>query len=406
MMKKTKTQLALLATATVFLISGGIFLPQERAGASEEQPTPSAQAPQAMPVTVTVIKPKPIQLWKNFSGHIVAVDKAEIRPQVSGRITDIRFKDGQYVEKGDILIVIDPRPYEAALAQAKASLEAVETQAILAEKEYERAKALIKTEAVSQRLLDERSNNQKVAQAAVQEAKALVQSASINLDYAFVKAPISGKVSRAEITEGNLVQAGPSAPLLTSIVADDQLYVDFEVDEKTYINSRQHVGSAEENPTEVRLKLPGSEKEFHGYVHSFDNQINPSSGTVRARALFENEDKMLLPGMSVSVMMGSPGDQERILVSERAIGTDQDRKFVYVVNGENKTSYREIKIGESVDGKRIVLSGLEQGDMVITEGIMRIRPDMPVSPQEKADHAALENEPAAREENMNSGEEE
>ena len=211
-------------------------------------------------------------------------------------------------------------------------------------------------------------------------------------------APISGKVSRAEITEGNLVQAGGSAPLLTSIVADDQLYVDFEVDEKTYINSRQHVGSTEENPTQVRLKLPGSEKEFHGYVHSFDNQINPSSGTVRARALFENEDKMLLPGMSVSVMMGSPGDQERILVSERAIGTDQDRKFVYVVNSENKTAYREIKIGESVDGKRIVLSGLEQGDMVITEGIMRIRPDMPVSPQEKADHTALENEPAAGEE--------
>lgn len=397
MMKKTKTQLILLATATVFLISGGVFLPQEIAGAAEE-PAAQAAQPQAMPVEVSVIKPEPVQLWKNFSGHIVAVDKAEIRPQVSGRITDIRFKDGQYVEKGDILIVIDPRPYEAALAQAKASLEAAETQAVLAEKEYERAKALIKTEAVSQRLLDERSNNQKVAQAAVQEAKALVQSASINLDYAFVKAPISGKVSRAEITEGNLVQAGGSAPLLTSIVADDQLYVDFEVDEKTYINSRQHVGSTEENPTQVRLKLPGSEKEFHGYVHSFDNQINPSSGTVRARALFENEDKMLLPGMSVSVMMGSPGDQERILVSERAIGTDQDRKFVYVVNSENKTAYREIKIGESVDGKRIVLSGLEQGDMVITEGIMRIRPDMPVSPQEKADHTALENEPAAGEE--------
>ena len=404
-MKKLPRNLTMITIAAILLTGGAMFLPKDTASATEEAPAAAGQ-PQAMPVEVDVVKPEEVQIWKNFSGHTVAVDKAEIRPQISGRITQIKFTDGQYVEKGDTLIVIDPRPYEAALSQAKASLAAAETQAVLAEKEYDRAKALIKTEAVSQRLLDERSNNQQVAIAAVQEAKALVQSASINLDYAFVKAPISGKVSRAEITEGNLVQAGAGAPLLTSIVSDDTLYVDFEIDEKTYLNSRQRARGEDQSPTAVRLQLPGAGPEFNGYVHSFDNQIDPSSGTVRARALFENEEKLLLPGMSVSVMMGSPTDEDRIMVSERAIGTDQDRKFVYVVNDENKTSYREIKIGESINGKRIVLSGLEEGDMVITEGIMRIRPDMPVSPQQKADHASLEDEKSINDVSPTAGEEE
>lgn len=378
-MKNTKFMLAasllvIAAVGTGFYVK--VIMPP--AVASEEAAAPGA--PQAMPVEVAEIKPQFVQIWKNFSGHVVAVDRAEIRPQVSGRIHEIRFEDGQHVEEGDVLMVIDPRPYEAALNQAQASLKSAQAQVDLAEKEYQRAKSLIETEAISQGLLDERTNRRDAAAAAVQGAEAAVKSARINLDYAYVKAPISGKVSRAEITEGNLVQAGGSAPLLTSIVDDERVYVDFEVDERTYISSVKSNATGDAD-IPVRLVLLDGDTEYRGVVHSFDNRIDPSSGTIRARAIFQNGDKVLLPGMSVSILMGGTGDQSKILVSERAIGTDQDRKFVYTVNGDSVAKYREVKIGESINGQRVILSGLDVGEKVIVEGLVRIRPGMPVSPQ-------------------------
>lgn len=379
-MKKDFLKHTVAAVILSSVAFGGYHL-THRANASEEA---HAAQPSAMEVTVNMIKPQAIQLWKNFSGHVVAVNHADIKPQASGRIAEIKFIDGQYVEKGDVLIVIDPRPYEARLSQAKASLEAAETQAALAEKEYQRAVNLIKTEAISQSLLDERLNNRKATKAAVEGAKAAVESASIDLDYAHVKAPISGKVSRAEITEGNLVQAGQNAPLLTSIVSDEQVYVDFEVDERTYISSVQVKKNTSVNDIPVRLKLLNTDLEFEGIVHSFDNRIDQASGTIRARAIFNNQNGALLPGMSVSVLMGEAGSDKKILVSERAIGTDQDRKFVYVVNGDSTAKYREVKIGESVNGQRVILAGLEPGEKVITEGLVRIRPGMPVSPKLQA----------------------
>ncbi|MEC7702591.1 MAG: efflux RND transporter periplasmic adaptor subunit [Pseudomonadota bacterium] len=338
-------------------------------------------APMAMPVDVTTIKAQQVELWKNYSGHVVAVDHADIRPQVSGRITEIHFKDGQHVEKGDVLMVIDPRPYQARLNQAKASLQAAKTQANLAEKEYQRAVKLINTDAISQSMLDERTNNRESAAAAVKGAEAAVESAEIDLDYAHVKAPISGKISRAEITEGNLVQAGGNAPVLTSIVADDKVYVDFEVDERTYIESVKSTQNKDVSIIPVRVKTLGAESEYQGTVHSFDNHIDTASGTVRARAIFDNKDGVLLPGMSVSVLMGTADGTDKILVTERAIGTDQDRKFVYVIGDDQTAQYREVKIGESVSGQRVIISGLEEGENIISAGIVRIRPGMPVMPK-------------------------
>ncbi len=358
-----------------------------QANAAEEG-KPAVQ--QSMPVEATVIRKQDVQIWKNFSGHTVAVDHAEIRPQVDGRITDIRFKDGQYVEKGDILIVIDPRPYKAALAQAEAAQEVAKTQLTFAEKEYKRAAKLIGTEAISQSLLDDRTNNLESAKAAVQGAEALVESAKVNLDYAYIKAPISGKVSRAEITVGNLVQTGPNAPLLTSIVADEKMYVDFEVDENTYLNS---LASEASSQIPVRVKLAGGDLEFKGVIESFDNRIDPASGTIRARALFENTEKLLLPGMSVSVLMGGNNDEGKIVISERAIGTDQDRKFVFVIDKNNTAQYREVKIGESINGMRVIISGLEEGETVITDGLARIRPGMPVTPQIKTSDSSTVSKP-------------
>ncbi len=372
----TKTKLRYFLIVAVLMMSAGVaytFLPAKVTEASAE----GQKAPQAMPVDTEEVAYEKVQVWKNFSGRVVAVDRAEIRPQVSGIITEIKFEDGQYVEKGDVLIVIDPRPYEAALSQAKAELHAAQTQANLAEKEYQRAKNLINSNAISQSLLDERLNNRQSSSSSVQAAEARVLAAEINLDYASIKAPISGKISRAEVTEGNLVQSNAS-PLLTSIVSDEKIYIDFEIDERTYLDFVKQNKGRDATEVPVRVTLLDSSFEYNGFIHSFDNRIERASGTLRARALLDNKERILLPGMTVSVRMGSSSQEEQIIITERAIGTDQDRKFVFVLGDDGTAQYREVKIGESIDGKRIILSGLKKGEHVIKEGLAKIRPGMPV----------------------------
>jgi membrane fusion protein, multidrug efflux system len=348
-----------------------------------EANTPATQAPQVMSVTADRVKAKPVQIWKEFSTHMAAVDFAEIRPQVTGNITEIRFEDGKMVVKDDVLFVIDPRPFQASEQQARAELGAAQNDAKYTQKELLRAQSLIKTKAISQRIYDERENTARVAKTVVAAAKARLTQAQINLDHAFVKAPISGRVSRAEITIGNLVETGSEAPVLTSIVSSNGIYADFDVDEQTYLTHIRSVAKniAAENAIPVKLSLGGGSYVYEGFVHSFDNQINTASGTIRARAYFSNDDKALLPGMFGKLQLGSAVSQEHILISEKAIGTNQDRKFVYVVNDTNKVVYREVIVGNSVNGKRIIRKGLQDGDLVITEGIIRIRPGMLVEPK-------------------------
>lgn len=352
----------------------------EKAEASENAEEEMQQGP--MPVQATLVKKETIQIWKEFPGRVTAVDFAEIRPQVSGNITAIEFKDGQMVEKNQILYVIDPRPYEADLEMAKALLSGAENTYSFAQKELKRAKDLIKTKAISERVLDERENAAKIAKAALDGAKAQLIEAEINMDHAYLKAPISGRVSRAEITVGNLVESGPNAPILTTIASSDGMYVDFEVDEQTYLEqfrvSPQNGNNEKSIP--VRLKI-GNDTTYEGFVHSFDNRIDPASGTIRARALFENKDQALLPGMFARLQIGSASTEEKILISERAIGTNQDRKFVYVIDENNMVTYRPIEIGQSILGQRVVKSGLNVGEKVISDGIIKIFPGMPVAPQ-------------------------
>jgi len=375
---------------TVLMVAGiGHHLYNQKAAANA--PEADAQAPQAIPVTVETVALKPIQIWNEYSAHLEAVDFAEIRPQVSGTITKVKFEDGQMVEKGDVLFVIDPRPYEAAVNQAKAELGVAKNQSSFAWKELQRARELIKTDAISERVFDERNNAHNIAVATVRAVEARLRSAEINLDYAYIKAPISGRVSRAEIKEGNLVEAGGNAPVLTSIISKKKVYADFEVDEKSYLkyvrNSARNL--SEEHGIPVKLSLSGDTVEYNGFIQSFDNQIDVSSGTIRARALFDNEDGALLPGMFASVKMGTPSSVDQILMSERAIGTDQSRKFVYVVNDQSMVEYRVVTIGESMEGQRVITSGLNDGDQVIVEGIIRIRPGMPVIPQSKEQSSEL-----------------
>jgi len=334
--------------------------------------------PEAMPVEVSIIEVQTIRLWKEFSGRLVAVDYVEVRPQATGVITEIRFKDGQFVNKGDILCVIDPRPLKAIVDQKTADFVAAQNSYTLADKEFSRAKDLLKDKIVSQQFYDERISTKLVADSMVKKARAELSEAKINLSYAYVKAPISGRVSRAELTKGNLVSAGPNAPLITSIVSSGNIYADFEVDEQTYID---YISTQDgDHKTPVKLQLQNSEVVFEGQFHAFDNKIDPASGTIRARAIFENPKGQLLPGMYARLKLGSAVEQKTILISERAIGTDQDRKFVYVVNADNQCIYREVQLGNSIDGQRIVRSGLIAGDKVIIRGLMRLQPNMLVKP--------------------------
>ena len=382
---KSLTKILVVIVAVVALSGGYYYVQHKTAGAkaADGQGGPAAGQPQAMPVIIEEVKRKPIQIWNKYSARLEAVEYAEIRPQVSGTITEVKFEDGAEVEQGDVLFVIDTKPYQAAVNQAEAELKVAKNEFGLANKEAKRAEELIKSNAISKRIYDERKSASNVAWARIKAAEARMERAQIDLDYANVTAPIAGRVSRAEIKVGNLVEAGPNAPMLTSIVSTNAIYADFDVDEQTYLTYIRSAAKdrASESAVPVKLLLSGDSIEYEGFIYSFDNQIDSTTGTIRARALFENKDGALLPGMFANVEMGLPQKQDEILLSERAIGTDQDRKFVYVVNDQNMVEYRQIRIGESMGGERVVSSGLNEGDKVITEGIIRIRPGMPVQPQ-------------------------
>ncbi len=368
----TNRNILLSATAAVLLaaaVGTNVY-----AGQHAEASAPPA-AEQAIPVQIAEMKTQPVQLWAEFSARLHAVDFAEIRPEVSGRIMDIRFKDGQTVKPGDVLLVIDPSPYQAAVARAEANLASAKNNVDFTQAESSRAEGLIATQAISQSMYDERINAHRMAEAARLAAEAELRQAKLDLDHAYVKAPIGGQVSRAEITVGNLVQAGANAPLLTSIASNDGIYADFEIDEQTYLHDIRVSTAQAGAPVAVTLNVPGDKKSYEGRIQSFDNRIDSATGTIRARAVFANTDHGLLPGMTVTVRIAENGGAQALLIPQSAVGTDQDKKFVYMVNASSKATYREIELGKSVDNKRVVLSGLKPGDRVIVDGLQYLHPD-------------------------------
>lgn len=317
-----------------------------------------------MPVSFEEVNTVPTRLWRDFPGRLTAIDYAEIRPQVSGRITAIKFTNGQKVNAGDTLFVIDKRPF---LAQVKAA----EAARDLAKAQFDRAQG-IKSDYISKSLVDERGATLKAAEAALTVAR-------LNLEYAEVRAPISGIISRAEITVGNLVEINMGAPLLASITADTGLYADFVVDEATYVDSSAALAQS----LGVEINLPGMAAPLNGTMESFDNRVDVGTGGVRARARFVNKDNTLKPGMYATIRLGTP-EKPLLTVSEKAIGTDQDKKFVLVVDEGNKVGLRPVTLGDSVRGRRVVLSGLKNGDKVILSGLQLLRPGMAVAPQAPA----------------------
>ncbi len=332
-------------------------------------------------VDVAEVAQHKVQLWNSFEGRLSAVDQAQIRPRVSGPILSVNFKDGAMVTKDELLFVIDPAPYKAEADRLRGQLGSAQAQLALARVEFDRAQKLFASKAISQSDFDTRQNNLNVADAAVKSADAALEAANLNLDYTQVKAPIAGRASRAEVTAGNVVQAGAGAPILTTIESIDPIYADFDMDEATYL--RYAAASAEERAkVPVELGLATEKGTPHTCrIESFDNRLDPSSGTIRVRAECENPQDTLVPGLFARIRIADAGKSDVMLVNDRAIGTDQDKKFVLVVGADNKTEYRQVKLGPPAEGLRVVEEGLNPGDKVIISGLLpTMRPGMPVQP--------------------------
>lgn len=325
----------------------------------------------APPVSVAEVIEKSIRPWHDFSGRLTAVDQVEIRPRVSGTIMKVHFEDGAMVKRGDPLFTIDPRPYEAALQAAQA-------RAVMMDAEMQRAKTLRGDKAIAQRDFDQRRNDAEVARAELTRAK-------LDLDYTHITSPITGRVGRAEITEGNLVETNAGAPVLTTVVSISPIYADFEIDEDTYLEYVQAKATSKEaSPAiPVTLQLTGETGPGHaGHIESFDNRLSSATGTIRVRAMFDNADGMLVPGLFARIQIGAPAQTDSLLITDRAVGTDQNKKFVIVVGAENKTERREIKLGPLADGLRVVKEGLKPGEKIIVSGMQRVMmPGQPVTPE-------------------------
>jgi multidrug efflux system membrane fusion protein len=374
-----------LLSSFLFLVAIGVLL--AACGQGQEARQPAGDPPPAV-VSVAKVEVRKVMQWDEFIGRIEATDSVEIRPRVSGFIDSVRYKEGSEVKKGDILFVIDQRPYRAALDRAEAELAQARAQAALSKSEAARAQKLLESRVISQEEHDQRIANEQQANAAVQAAAAAVETARLNLDFTEVRSPINGRAGEAMVTAGNLVQTDPSPTLLTTVVSLDPVYVVFEGDEQTYLRygemaRRGERPSARDRRVPVMVGLSNEDGFPHeGHVDFVDNQLNPATGTIRARAVLDNKDRIFTPGLFARVKLPGSGEFPAALVDEKAILTDQDRKFVYVLGPDNRALRRDIKLGRSAEGLRIVTEGLGPEDQVVVHGVQKIFfPGMPVVPQ-------------------------
>jgi len=337
-----------------------------------------AVAPQATPVPVATIEETNVSLWDEFSGRLVAGERVDVRSRVAGAVKSVHFTEGALVKRDDLLVTIDPDPYAAEVDRAQAQVAAAQARLSYSKSEHQRAQRLWAESAIAQRELDERVNAEQEADANLRAAQAALQSARLNLGYTQVRAPVSGRVGRLEITVGNLVAAGPGAPVLTTLVSVNPIYASFDADEHVVLRALKE--GKRDVPVEAETVTNGG-TQLRGRLQLIDNQVNTRSGTVRVRAVFDNKDGGLIPGQFVKLRMGRAKDEQAVLVSERAVGTDQNKRFVMVVGEDNKAAYREVTLGGTANGQRIVLSGLKPGERIIVNGLQRVRPGMLVAPQ-------------------------
>lgn len=347
-------------------------------GVAQNAPPPPPE------VSVAQVVEQKVSQWDSFNGRFEAVQSVQLRPRVSGYIDQVNYREGDEVKKGQVLFTIDDRTYRATLEQAQAELANARSQATLARSESARTDKLIGTNVVSREEWEQRRSAANQAQASVLSAQAAVDMAQLNLDFTRVTAPIEGRASRAMITTGNLVTAGDSASVLTTLVSQDRMYVYFDVDEATYLHYQAMARKGENRGSlPVEVALTGEEGFPHrGTVDFLDNQLTASTGTIRMRASLDNQQRQFTPGLFARVRLPGRADFTALLIDDKAVLTDQDRKYVYVVDAQGKAQRRDIQAGELADGLRIVQQGLKPGDKVIVNGLQKVfMPGMPVNAQ-------------------------
>jgi RND family efflux transporter MFP subunit len=355
------------------------------AGCGSETPAP----PPPPEVTVAEVKAEQLTEWDEYQGEFEAVDQVEVRPRVSGYLKRVAFTEGKEVRKGDVLFEIDPEPYQATLDERQADLTRERARLALTQRDAERGEGLVARQAISQEEMDSRLTLVSEASATVSAAEAAVRAAELDLGYTKVRAPVNGRTGRAEVTAGNLVTAGPTgSTLLTTVVSLDPIYVYFEGDESAYLRYAEMDRSGERissrtkaNP--VQIGLSNEQGYPHdGHMDFVDNRLDQATGTIRARAVLSNKDRLFTPGMFARVRLIGSGVRRVTTIPEEAISTDQDRKFVFVLDGDS-VAYRSVTLGRQLDGqRRAVRAGLKPGEKVVVNGFARIRPGMKVKATE------------------------
>ena len=361
------------------------------AGCSEQKPPQAAAT--ALPVTVAQPVKRTVTDWDEFTGRFEPLEEVQVRARVGGYVTSVEFQDGAIVHQGDLLYVIDPRPFEAVADQAEGQLADAKAKIDLAQREFERASTLNKTQAVSDSIVDQRRQALQSAEAAAKQAEGIQKAAKLNVEFTHVTAPITGRVSRHLVSAGNLVQGSDNgtSTLLTSIVTLDPIYVYFDMDETTYQkNSRLWFEgkrpSSRDTANPVQVTMTGETKPSHdGTINFLDNRLDVSTATLRSRALIKNTDLSILPGQFGRVRLIGSSPYEALLIPDAAIATDQSRKIVFVVKPDDTVEARPVELGPLDEGLRVIRTGLKAEDRVIVDGIQRARVGAKVSPHAAAD---------------------
>jgi multidrug efflux system membrane fusion protein len=354
-----------------------------------DQRQQATAAPPPPPVTVAQPVKRTVTDWDEFTGRFEAVEAVQVRPRVGGSVTSVQFKDGDMVRSGDLLYVIDSRPFEAVAEQADGQLADARAKAELAKRELDRSLALVQTSAVSEQNVDQRRQALQAAHAAEMQAEGALKAAQLNIEFTHVLAPITGRVGRHLVSVGNLVQGSDTgaSTLLTTIVSMDPIYVYFDVDEATYQRNSKlwfegKRPSSRDTPNPVQVALSGETKPSHdGHMDFLDNRLDESTGTLRSRAVIPNKDLSILPGQFGRVRLIGSSPYEALLLPDTAIATDQSRKIVFVVKDDDTVEARAVELGPLDDGLRVIREGLKGDDRVIIDGIQRARVGAKVTPQ-------------------------
>lgn len=360
---------------TLFTATLGVAL--VLAGCKDTRPAASAAQPPSVPVAEVVVRP--VTPFVEYTGSLTAIKQVELRPRVAGYIQEVSVPEGRYVEKGSRLFLIDPRVFQAALDAATARLREAEAASMLAQADHARAEQLFARKVVARERLDTAIASRKASKAQVDAARAALDAAQLDLSFTRVTAPISGRVGRTLVTEGNYVTNGVTP--LTTIVSTDPLHVYFDVDERTYLRSLapSRAKAAAEAPKVMVALLTDEGHSRPSRLDFLSNTADRGTGTVRVRALVDNPDGQLTPGLFARIRLETGEPQEQVLISDQSIGTDQGSRYVLVVGEDDKTQYRPVEPGPMVDGLRVIRQGLRPGERIVVKGL--VRPDMQITPQ-------------------------